>query len=83
MTDWYDEAKEKWREALVAQGHAPQLDKNGKLDAFALDYDSHNGPACESCDESWCWHCSKPSDIEPCCNPVVELRATEIKGRLT
>lgn len=70
MTD--DEEKEAWRAALVRNGHAPALDDDGKIDIWALDYSFHNGPACDTCHETWCMHCVGPGDVKPCTSPVIE-----------
>lgn len=44
-------------------GHAWQLDEDGEIDDFAYDGDEHNGPRCTLCDESYCQHCEKPSEV--------------------
>ncbi len=58
--------EDKWVAAMKAKGHMPQLDEDGKLDAFALEYDHHNGPRCAACDWGCCWHCDSIDDIPEC-----------------
>lgn len=56
---------EKWIAAMKKAGHEPQL-YDGRLDTFAMDAGYHNGPGCEKCGASWCWHCDDISMIRPC-----------------
>ncbi len=70
-----DTAAEKWRAALVKNGHVPTLTDEGKIDMWAHYYEHHNGPQCESCYECWCEHCLNPEDVVPCKKPVIEAVA--------
>ncbi len=47
-------------------GHRLVRDSDGSIDMFQVDIGFHNGPRCELCDEEWCEHCTKHSDITPC-----------------
>jgi hypothetical protein len=73
---------QEWIDAMRARGHTPCLDDDGDLDRFAMDRDHHNGPGCDTCHTSWCWHCDTPDEIDECTNPALELIATEIRGEL-
>lgn len=77
MTDWLKTERDKWREALVRNGHMPRVDSDGDIDMFAMDREYHNGPGCETCGEMWYHHCTDPSEIEPCTRPVLELTAQQ------
>lgn len=37
--------------------HDWELDEDGEIDMFALDFDFHNGPRCRRCHHSFCMHC--------------------------
>lgn len=55
-----------WFDALVAKGHTPITNEAGGLDIFVCDVGKHNGPGCQTCDWSDCWHCLKVADIPEC-----------------
>ena len=44
-------------EKIEGMGHKLFRDENGEVDCWILDYDYHNGPGCEKCEDSWCHHC--------------------------
>lgn len=48
----------------VYRKHKWRLDKDGNIDEFAMEYDYHNGPACERCHESFCMFCVKDYEAE-------------------
>lgn len=72
MSEWFD--------AMRAKGHVPKM-SSGDLDIFVLDEGFHNGPGCETCGWSCCWHCEGIDDIPPCSNPPLELEVTELSQR--
>lgn len=45
-------------------GHKLMLNEEGQVDFWIVDSNFHNGPGCELCGKSWCWHC--PNQIAPC-----------------
>jgi hypothetical protein len=47
-------------------GHVWQLDEDGLVDIYALDFEFHNGPMCKVCWLSFCEHCQREGDLEPC-----------------
>lgn len=69
MSDSY---RQKYAEAMIAAGHSPHLDEDGEIDMFYMSYDIHNGPQCILCHRSWCEHCTKPENIEPCDADIIE-----------
>lgn len=54
-------------------GHVLKRDPDGSIDEWALDCDTHNGPACAraGCYESWCHHCREP--VKRCAAAMPEL----------
>ena len=54
-----------WANALERRGHKPVMDA-GVLDIFVEEYGTHNGPGCETCGWSTCWHCNGPETIPEC-----------------
>ncbi len=54
------------------RGHTWQLDEDGKIDIFAYDGDTHNGPACVTCGYSFCHHCTRGRALVECKNPDSE-----------
>ena len=47
--------------------HDWETDKDGKIDEWFMNYEFHNGPACQRCGYSFCIHC-KPNgwNEKPC-----------------
>jgi hypothetical protein len=60
--DWHDD----YIAQAKAQGHTLR-ESCGRVDWFAYDSGHCNGPGCEKCDWSACWHCDGPEDIPKCC----------------
>lgn len=60
---------------LESLGHKLRRDEDGDIDSFACDADTHNGPACEICEEGWCVHCEwkKMDKLKPCSGPPPEV----------
>ena len=64
--------------AILDKGHNLKLDKSGKIDLWALDYDDpeafggHNGPECIACSMPWCIHClmRDKDEVETCVPPT-------------
>lgn len=67
--------KERWLQAMKEKGHFPQLDDDGTLDIFAINYGNHNGPSCETCGWSCCMHCNAEMFIPKCTSPTLDLKA--------
>jgi hypothetical protein len=42
--------------------HVLRLDDSGNVDVFGLCYETHNGPVCINCGDSWCQHCADVAD---------------------
>lgn len=72
-------------ERLRAAGHTLAIDEDGDVDSFALDFEFHNGPACVTCHQSWCQHCTTArTKIEPCSNPPIKADfSVVVAGALT
>jgi len=52
-----DDRSDAWEKVLRERGHEPVM-REGKLDFFAAEFNGTcNGPACEKCGWSCCWHC--------------------------
>jgi hypothetical protein len=64
--DMFEAKQWAWIEAMKAKGHEPKLDSDGLAYFAYVSGDHHNGPACSTCGEGWCWHCYSPEVIEPC-----------------
>ena len=47
-------------------GHVWKKNEKGEVDVFALECDPHNGPECEICEYSFCEHCVKEDELDPC-----------------
>lgn len=71
--------QQKWTEAIKAKGHTPVMD-DGELEYFVMDAGFHNGPGCQTCGWSCCWHCDGIEDIPECTKPALELTATEVRA---
>lgn len=69
MTEYQRRRQEEWTQALRAKGHEPKMD-GGVLDIFAHSSQGygigHNGPGCDRCGWSCCWHCDDTSKIPEC-----------------
>lgn len=76
-----DDKQETWRLAMIAKGHTPKIDRDfgGGLHIYVMDAGHHNGPGCDTCGWSICWHCDGVESIPQCADPALELTATEIK----
>jgi len=72
--------EQQWFDAMRAKGHMPCVESTGYLDIFVCDEGFHNGPGCETCHWSICYHCYDLKDIPECKNPVLELQASDQCG---
>ena len=73
-----DRKEQAWVDAMIGNGHVPQMDEDGSLDIFVCDNDYHNGPGCAECSDNWCWHCDDPSVVGPCPAPQERQEEAEI-----
>jgi hypothetical protein len=64
------------------KGHEWRRGEDGDIDHWVLDVDHHNGPGCRLCHYSFCEHCTRVEDIEPCDVVTIDTTAVEIKGGL-
>lgn len=55
--------KPKWVDEVFAH-HDWKKDENGEIDMFAYEFEYHNGPVCQRCDESFCIHCEDDIDTK-------------------
>ncbi len=55
----------KWTAEMKARGHKPKKEGN-LLDIFVTSAPGHNGPGCQTCGWSCCWHCKDIADIPVC-----------------
>jgi len=65
MGDWEAEV-EAWKDEMIAKGHTPILEKDGRLNFLAYNEGFHNGPKCSKCGWSCCMHCDPIESIPPC-----------------
>jgi predicted metal-binding protein len=65
IMDAFEEKDSKWKRIMIERGHEPRLDRDGSIDYFAYENGYHNGPLCEKCWWSTCWHCNGPEDSIP------------------
>jgi len=61
---------EEYYAEIEKAGHRLIRNGDGKVDFFAMEFEYHNGPMCELCDDSWCEHCR--DSISPCQVGVIE-----------
>lgn len=63
--------KYEYVKVFLERGHRPSLDEDGRIIKFIYDEPGHNGPGCEVCGFSQCWHCDWRGNYIPKCNGAV------------
>ena len=53
----YKKEVDEKQKAYLNSEHTWQEDEKGKIDIFAMNDNTHNGPRCIVCDYAECWHC--------------------------
>jgi hypothetical protein len=66
-----------WSDAMKAKGHTPILGPDGSLDYSVYKGGYHNGPGCESCGWSCCWHCESVKHIPECSRPTLTMHSQD------
>jgi len=70
--------KEEWLAHAERLGHVLKRDEDGCIDIWVTDSGFHNGPGCESCGHSWCYHCTPSSALRQCQGGLAErIEASE------
>lgn len=52
---------EEYFQHIENKGHVLKRE-DGEIDIWVFDADYHNGPGCEKCHDSWCYHCREIID---------------------
>lgn len=79
--------------AVIAAGHKPKLDEDGKPDIMAYAPNGHNGPECETCGWHRCMWCNEDLTKIPACSgerpprvlteaELLRARVAELEGAL-
>ena len=58
---------------VVKDGHKFALEPDGQVDVWRMEVEYHNGPHCNSCDESFCQHCDRQIYTEVCEQAKIEI----------
>lgn len=68
----YDMTDAEYCSHIESMGHELRRSPTGDVDDFVLDFETHNGPGCIRCGNSWCIHCRNA--VEACSPPNMPRR---------